>query len=101
MRAYFFKGPLHWEPAELGSQQTVGRSGGLPARLCQHANEAVAGKRKLKHLVWIKQYIVLRVCGHFSKNPILTNFMESIGILWNITRAKHCKGCAKHITEWL
>ena len=34
---------MYWEPAESGSQQAVGRSGGLLARFCQHADEVIPG----------------------------------------------------------
>lgn len=34
---------MYWEPAESGSQQTVGRSRGLLACFCEHADEAVSG----------------------------------------------------------
>lgn len=36
-------GSMYWEPAESGSQQTVGRSGGLPACFCQYADEIITG----------------------------------------------------------
>lgn len=41
-----FPGPLHWEPAVPGSQQAVGRGGGLPARLCSHDDETRSGKKQ-------------------------------------------------------
>lgn len=37
-------GPLHWEPAESGSQSSVGRCGGVSPRLRSHADEAVPGE---------------------------------------------------------
>lgn len=37
-------GPLHRESAELGPQQALGRGGGVPPRVCPHADEAVSGK---------------------------------------------------------
>lgn len=36
-------GPMHWEPTESGSQSSVGRCGGIPPCLCQHADEALSG----------------------------------------------------------
>ena len=38
-----FPGPVYWKPAESGTQQTVGCSGGLPACIRQHADEAFSG----------------------------------------------------------
>lgn len=64
MRGRLPSGPLHWEPAEFSSQQTVGCSGGLPARLCQHADEAVAGNKKPKKDFWDKYNNHSKFWGH-------------------------------------
>lgn len=35
---------MHWQPAESGPQPALGRGGGLSARVCPHADEAVSGR---------------------------------------------------------
>lgn len=37
---------MHRQPAEPGSQQAVGRGGGLPACVCKHADEVIPGMHR-------------------------------------------------------
>lgn len=47
---------MHWEPAVSGSQQAVGRRGGIPPRICTHDDEAGAGMSpKTENLTHIYQ----------------------------------------------
>ena len=55
-------GPVYWEPAESGTQQAMGCSGGIPACVCQYADEAVTGNTTqynfLINLLLLNQYSI-------------------------------------------
>lgn len=49
-----------WEPAESGSQQAVGRSGGLLACFCQHADEVIPGMQ-IKIFFKYRTYMIILI----------------------------------------